>query len=142
MTNVAKSTASFTVGTGITFALCHELDEILVQEGKDPYFVPGMKGVIKSMGAEEAAKKFLSKLGIRDRIDTSNSKSITDYLKSMSEADKRNFEAATGQSVKSIIAEQELLNEQIIQNQAKQQSVTAEIMKYVNKEDPFNTGRK
>lgn len=35
--NVTKTTVNFTVGTGITYALCYELDEILVQEGKEPY---------------------------------------------------------------------------------------------------------
>ena len=37
----------------MTFALCYELDEILISEGKDGYFVPAMKESInKNYGLE------------------------------------------------------------------------------------------
>lgn len=62
--NALVSTARFTVRTGFTFAMCYELDEILVQECKEPYFVPGMRKFIASTGLEEQAKS-LKKLVLK-----------------------------------------------------------------------------
>ena len=61
-----KSVGKFTVGTGVTYALCHELDDVLVKEGKAPYFVPKMKNTIQQVGLDSAAKKFLTAIGITD----------------------------------------------------------------------------
>lgn len=89
ITNVAKTSANFTLSTGITFALCYELDEILISEGKQPYFVPGMKQAIKSAGGEDLAKKFLNKIGIKDRIDLQNSENVSQVMATMNEEEKK-----------------------------------------------------
>lgn len=112
MGNVTKTTVNFTVGTGITYALCYELDEILVLEGKDPYFVPGIRQIVKIIGAEEYAKQILNKLGITDRINTP-AKRITDLLESMSEKDKIDYESETGQSWQQLYNEQKKLQESL-----------------------------
>nr|YP_009471403.1 hypothetical protein THMit_0004 [Trametes hirsuta]AVG72794.1 hypothetical protein THMit_0004 [Trametes hirsuta] len=49
VSQVFRNTTGFTVSTGITFALCYELDEILLQEGKEAYFVPNMRNVIRQV---------------------------------------------------------------------------------------------
>ena len=56
LANTAKSTVNFGVGTGVAYCLCYELDEILPQEGKEPYFVPGIRNTIRKIGAEEHDK--------------------------------------------------------------------------------------
>jgi len=54
--NASKTTANFTIGTGVAYCLCHELDEILINDGKEPYFIPGIRAVIQNIGAEDYAK--------------------------------------------------------------------------------------
>ena len=49
-----KTAVNFTIGTGLTFGLCHELDQILVDEGIEPYFVPKIKSAIASAGLDDA----------------------------------------------------------------------------------------
>ena len=49
-----KTAVNFTIGTGLTFGLCHELDQILVDEGMEPYFVPKIKSAIASAGLDDA----------------------------------------------------------------------------------------
>ena len=92
-TATLRSAAKFTAGTGFTFALCYELDEILVSEGKEPYFVPGMRTVIVSSGCEENAKAFLNKLGIKDRVN--NPDLLDAHINNVSEEDKKVFETET-----------------------------------------------
>ena len=94
--NTLKATAKFSVGTGMTYALAHELDEIMVQEGKEPYFVPYMKYLIVKAGLDDLAIKFLNKIGVKDRIDKSNMEKITQFLNNMSKEDKSQFEQNTG----------------------------------------------
>jgi hypothetical protein len=91
ITTAAKSKAGFTIGTGVTFAFCYELDEILVYEGKEPYFVPGMKTVLRKSGSEELAKQFLNRLGITDRVDVNNVKSVTEVLARMSPEERTKY---------------------------------------------------
>ena len=143
MGNVAKTTVNFTVGTGITYALCYELDEILVQEGKEPYFVPGIRGVVQNIGAEEYAKRFLNSLGIKDRIDTNSSKSITELLESMDENRKKEYEAETGQSWEKIYNEQKELQETLRNFIVKKdKSVTENLKDFIEKKDPFKKNKK
>lgn len=86
-----KTLSTFTIGTGMTYALCHELDDLLEKEGKEPYFVPGMKNILNKTGLGEHAKIFLNKLGIKDRIDKSNSEALLNYLKDISNEEKKNI---------------------------------------------------
>ena len=136
MGNIAKNTVNFTVGTGITYALCYELDEILVQEGKEPYFVPGIREVVKKIGAEEYAKKFLNTLGIKDRISPDTPKSITEFMERMDERGKKEFETQSGESWEKVYNEQKKLQELIKNIESRgDNSVTQTIKDYVEKEN-------
>ena len=59
--NASKTTVNFTIGTGIAYCLCYELDEILINDGKEPYFIPGIRTVIQNIRAEDYAKIVLLK---------------------------------------------------------------------------------
>ena len=142
--NTAKTTTSFTVGTGITYALSYDLDEILVSEGKEPYFVPGMRGIIKNVGAEEIAKTFLNKLGIIDRIEASSPRSpknifvTTTLLESMSEEEKRKYESETGVKWIDFYNEQkDLQNVLQKKDSGNTSSISKTIKEYIEKVDPF-----
>lgn len=87
-----KSATKFTAGTGFTYALCYELDEILEKEGKQPYFVPGMRRVVASTGMEDHAKAFLNRLGIKDKV---NPEVLNSQIDNVSDEDKKVFEAET-----------------------------------------------
>ena len=93
-----KASTTFTVGCGFTYALCHELDDILVKEGKDAYFVPKMKTGIEKAWITSAAKSFLDKLGIKDSIPNTKSvnKSLIDEL---NKTDPAKFEKDTVVSI-------------------------------------------
>ncbi len=138
--NVAKGTISFGVGTGMTYCLSYELDEILVQEGKEPYFLAGMRKMIKNMGAEEYAKLFLTKVGIKDRLDKTNLRSITDLLDSMSAEERQKYESETGQSWDEFYNSHKKIQENVFKSKIERNdSISKEIIDYVEKEDPFKT---
>lgn len=85
----AIGTINFTLSTGIAYALCHELDEIFIKDGKEPYFVLGIIRIIRETGGEELAKKILKTIGIKDRITAVSTTAITKYLEQMSPEDKK-----------------------------------------------------
>lgn len=136
MGSIAKNTVNFTVGTGITYALCYELDEILVQEGKEPYFVPGIQNTIKKIGAEEYASKFLKSLGIKDRINIDTPKSVTDLLEGLDEKGRKDFETQTGESWEEVYEGQKKLQDLLKNiNERGDKSVVQSIKDYVEKEN-------
>ena len=57
-----RTTTRFTVGIGMTYALCYELDEILISEGKEPYFIPRVISIIREMGLEKPVKSFAERI--------------------------------------------------------------------------------
>ena len=151
--NAAKNTTTFTVGTGVTYAICYELDEILLSEGKEPYFVPGMRGIVKSVGAEEIAKTFLNKLGIRDRIEASSPRSITTLLESMSEEERGKYESETGVKWIDFYNEQKNLQNGLTnfksvflkidkKDSVNTSSISNSIKEYIEKVDPFGKNKK
>lgn len=133
-----RNTANFSIGTGVAYCLCYELDEILVSEGKEPYFVPGIRNTLRQLGIEEHAKNFLSKIGIKN--DDTRSISVTELIESMNEADKIKYELETGQKWVNLCNEQKKIQE-TLQNikSNKTSSITKTISDYIEKEDPFKT---
>ena len=136
--SAAKTTINFTVGTGVAYCLCYELDEILVQEGKEAYFVPGMKQVIRNMGAEELAKNFLNKAGIRDNLK--NPRTVTQLLEDMSQEEKDLYESTTGEKWDDLYDAQKKLENEIKNKNSGNTSVLLKTVdEYIEKEDPFKT---
>lgn len=132
ITAVVRSSASITLGTGITFALCHELDEILVSEGKEPYFVPGMKDVIKKTGMENQVKNTLNRFGFKD----SKPNSITDLLKKMTKEERDKYLQETGQTWEDLYKSQQTLINKLMNSEDKKK-ITEEISNFIATEDPF-----
>ena len=87
-----RTSSRFTVGTGMTFALCYELDEILISEGKEPFFVPKAREIIREVGLENQLKNFLNRLGIKDKVEPSV---LDTYTNNVSDEDKAAFESST-----------------------------------------------
>lgn len=81
-----KVSGRFTVGTGFTYVLCRELDDILEKEGKNPYFVPEMKKLLKASRIEDVTHLLIVIFGIEDQVSlTSDSKlTILNKLKNFS----------------------------------------------------------
>ena len=136
--NTLKTTATFSIGTGMTYALAHELDEILIKEGKEPYFVHHMKALMVKAGIEDLAIKFLNKIGIKDRIDKSNVDELTEYIKNMSKEDKLQFEQNTGVKFTDFQKGQDFLSN--IRNEANSSNVS--VSSYFDKDDPFGRKKK
>ena len=105
--NASKNTVSFTVGVGVTYGLFYELDEILLLEGKEAYFAYGYKSVLLKAGIYYAAKSFLDKIGIKDRVSPQNVESITKSLRDLSSEDKVQFEKIFGVSWEEALKTQE-----------------------------------
>lgn len=143
--SAGKATANFAVGSGFIYCMCHELDDILLKEGKDPYFVPGMRKIIEASGLNEAVKFYIEAAGIKD------SSSI------LSRADKEKFyneitklaENMDGEKIKKF---EELFNvkfDDVVSFQKdvakdatslnKGGSISKTISDVVEKDDPFNT---
>jgi len=123
-----RASATFTVGCGFSYALCHELDDILEKEGKEAYFVPKMKAGMDKVGITSAAKTFLDKIGIKDSLSntTSVNKSL---LEELSKTDPVKFEKDTGLSISD--------GKKII-DYLEKKSVTTEVAELIkNKKDIF-----
>lgn len=132
--NTLKGVATFTVGTGMAYPLCHELDDILVKGGKEPYFVPGIRKALVASGLEDLAKQFLNKLDIKDKVNTSDPISIQDYITKMSSSEKNEFEKISGIKIddyKKVL--------EIIQDMKKQNSTSSVVSSDVETVDPFKT---
>nr|YP_009493230.1 hypothetical protein [Ganoderma calidophilum]AWJ64025.1 hypothetical protein [Ganoderma calidophilum] len=89
-----RATAKFTVGTGMTYALCYELDEILKEDGMEPFFVPHMREIIRKTGVEGPAKTFMYKIGIKDAVV--EPEVLDSHITTMSVEDQALFEESTG----------------------------------------------
>jgi ribosomal protein L7/L12 len=100
------------VGCAFTYALCHELDDILEKEGKEAYFVPKMKIGLERSGISDAAKIFLDKLGIKDTIPDKSSVNnyLLDQLNKLNNIDADKFKNDTGVSIEDAKKTIEYLN--------------------------------
>lgn len=82
-----KTATDITIGGGFTYALYHELEDLLVKEGKETYFFPSLKKVVSKSGLEEHMKIFLNKLGIKDRIESYDFKAVHSIINNLSGED-------------------------------------------------------
>ena len=125
-----KTTANITIGTGITFALCHELDDILVSEGKEAYFIPHMKTIIRTAGVEKQLSNLLDSLGFKNKLPKDHK--IDLILDNMSDTDKNKLEVDYNTSfdqIKNIVKD--------IKNP--DSKLSQQIKNIIDKEDPFET---
>ena len=93
-----KSVGKVSFGTGMTYALCHELDDLLVKDGKAPYFVPRLRTTIQQVGLENSIKTFLTSIGITDMAKPESVTSFHDKFRELNDNDKTEFESNTGVS--------------------------------------------
>ena len=131
-----KTAGSFTIGTGITYALCHELDDILESEGKERYFVPTMNKGLKQIGLYSVAGTFLTKIGIKNAAPVEYIQTYHEYIKNMNDVEKAAFLKYTGVSHEDAVKTINFLEE----NRGKE--LGSSIHKYLEKEDPFGTKKK
>ena len=113
------------------------MDDILVSEGKEPYFVPGMQNMIDKSGLRSHMQDFLKAIGIKDRLPDYSSKETHKIYKELSPEDKRTFEQNTNLSYDKFL---EAVN--YLETQPKQNTTTEIIKDMVEKEDPFGTKKK
>ena len=93
-----KSVGKVSIGTGMTYALCHELDDLLVKDGKAPYFVPRIRTTIQQVGLENSINAFLTSIGITDMAKPESVTSFHDKFRELNDNDKTEFESNTGVS--------------------------------------------
>ena len=93
-----KTVSKITIGTGMTYALCHELDDRLVENGKSPYFIPKLKFAIHKTGLDNAMDTFLTSMGITDMAQPVSS--IYKKFLELNDVEKTEFETNTGLSYK------------------------------------------
>ena len=126
-----------TVGTGMGYALYHELDELLEKEGKESYFVPGMKKVIASTGLEEQVKNVLSRIDIEDRVNKTNPTSLKKFLENLSTEDKQKIEIEYGMKMSEINRLQSEIEK--LQEKYNSNSTSGQVSDLIEKNDPFET---
>ena len=69
-----KSLGKFTIGTGMSFALAHELDVILEKEGKNPFFIPTLKKGLAKAGFNKPLITITEAIGMKDSVVTGKTK--------------------------------------------------------------------
>ncbi len=134
--NTIKGGASLTIGTGITYALCYELDDILISEGKKPYFIPRMKQLVVSSGLEGSLKIILDKIGIKDDLKPKLER-YEFYFNNLSTEDKNLFEKEVGCPIEKVQETFELIEKNRNSNNS---TITSEsVPELIDKKDPFET---
>jgi len=123
-----KGGTSFVVGTGFTYALCHELDDILVTDGKQPYFVPGIKRQLDNYGLTESIKRMSDRLGVKDAALP------VDPLDALTDTEKAEFESTTG--VPFSVARKTF---DYFKAKNAGSTVSGEVSKFIENNDPFKT---
>lgn len=93
-----RTVGKITIGTGMTYALCHELDDRLVENGKAPYFIPKLQNAIRQTGLDNAMNMFLVSLGITDVVQPVSP--IYNRFKELNDVEITEFETSTGLSYK------------------------------------------
>lgn len=125
------------VGTGFAYALSHKLDNILVKEGKEPYFVPGIKRHLNNYGLNETIKQMSDRLGIKDTVIP------VDLLDTFSPKEKDELERSTGVSfneAKKVWDYFHTINSEYQVSPLHSYSLWAgEISKFIETKDPFKT---
>lgn len=110
--NGLRSVGGFTVGTGFTYALCYELDEILVSEGNRPYFVPGIKASIKKIGVEDELHKIMKWVGITEIGNVVNKpRSGIEILDSLKPEERLEMEKLTNKTWEEIYKNAQILED-------------------------------
>jgi len=144
-TNGLRSVGGITVGTGFTYALCYEMDDILVKEGKSPYFVPGLRAGIKRVGVEDELKRIMKWVGITDMaIGEDKPRSCMQILDSLKPEERVEMEKLTNKSWEEIYNNAksiEDVNRNNVENSIKN-SVVKELREAVEKDDVFNDLKK
>lgn len=82
------------------------MDEILVKEGKQPYFVPGLKAGIKKVGVEGELQRIMKwgPVGITDMATVVDKpRSVTEVLDSMKQDERLGLETLTNRSWEDLI---------------------------------------
>jgi hypothetical protein len=140
-TNGLRSVGGFTVGTGFTYALCYEMDDILVKEGKSPYFVPGLREGIKRVGVEEELKKVMKWVGITDIVNVADKpRSGIQILDSLKPEERVELEKLTNKSWEEIYNNAKSL-EDVNRNKVEKSiknNVVKDLSEAVEKDDVFN----
>nr|YP_009048486.1 hypothetical protein [Heterobasidion irregulare] len=131
-----KSVGKVSVGTGMTYALCHELDELVVKDGKAPYFVPKIRTTIQQVGLENSINAFLTSIGITDMAKPESVTSFHEKFRALNDKDKTEFESNTGVSYNDGLK----VLDYIEKNSSKQVNNT--IKDLIEKDDPFGTKKK
>jgi hypothetical protein len=125
-----KTISSATVGTGFTFALMYELDDILAEEGKSRYFIPAIKNKLTELQLNDSIVYALKRLGIED-LNRESVKNLD--LTQLNEVSKKEFESETGMNV---VEAQKIFN--YITENRKKLEFKNEIDQLI-KNDPFST---
>lgn len=131
-----KSVGKVSIGTGMTYALCHELDDLLVKDGKAPYFVPRIRTTIQQVGLENSINAFLTSIGITDMAKPESVTSFHDKFRALNDNDKTEFESNTGVSYKDGLK----MLDYIEKNSSNEVSKTVKDL--IEKDDPFGTKKK
>ena len=131
-----KSVGKVSIGTGMTYALCHELDDILEKDGKAPYFLPKIRSTIQQVGLENSINAFLTSIGITDMAKPESVTSFHEKFRALNDNDKREFETNTGISYNDGLK----MLDYIEKNSSNEVSNTVKDL--IDKEDPFATKKK
>jgi hypothetical protein len=136
-----KSTAKVTFGTGVSYALAKELDDILEEEGKDPYFIPKIhKAIWEIPGLKENLLKFAVAIGIKDSIKLTRFEKIREhgtiingYIKSL---EPEEIEEIEKNDLETLAKFSEIFSDL---NKNKTKSISEEVQKMIERDDPFKT---
>lgn len=141
--SVTKNVGSITVGTGITYSLCIELDEILLSEGKKPLFVPKIKEAVQKSGLQSQLSDLLKRLGLEDTVSSDKPIPVdtSSFLDSLDDKGRDELKRITGQSWEEIKTSQLKIHKalQSIKNGTDSSGNESNtILSLIDKENPFN----
>jgi hypothetical protein len=115
------------------------LDDILVSEGKAPFFVPRLKEGIDAIGMKDHVSNMLKKVGIDDINNINKAITVPDVVENMSMEERNAFEKDNnGLTVDQFKKAHKYLEESKFKNNSE---LNKEIVKLIEN-DPFNKNKK
>jgi hypothetical protein len=135
-TRAFKDTTTATIGTGSTYILLNELDNVLIKEGKEPYFIPKIKEATQKLGIDKHIANALDHIGIKDKrvITDSDLEKTLEKIKTATEIEKKRFEEEY--NIPFELLEKTVDN--IINNRQNNLNIIKNLKDKIEKENPFN----
>lgn len=130
-TKILKYIGQATIGAGSTYILASELDNQLIKNGKNPYFIPKFRQVLDKTGLSNLIYKALDLVGVTDsHIKQNDYKLIRERIKIANTLVRKTFEAQFNIPYDYLLKSAEIIEKE---------NLSIKLTEKIDKDDSVNT---